>query len=179
MLTCPAVHIPTRSLLRSSSTPEPSDPLHSVVSLALSLFLSVAVSRSLAGRCDGDGSLYQHGECFGSWGKSLFSAAATATTATGSTPGRGQTGPRPLESTVDESRGRLGGPRTKDPEWSGRHRTTGRHCHDQCRRRRRPESAWRLAAPADGPELAPEPTVSLLLPEGATAAPQPGSLGPA
>jgi hypothetical protein len=31
MLTCPAVHIPTRSLLRSSSTPEPSDPLHSVV----------------------------------------------------------------------------------------------------------------------------------------------------
>ncbi len=31
MLTCPAVHIPTRSLLRSSSTPEPSDPLCSVV----------------------------------------------------------------------------------------------------------------------------------------------------
>ena len=31
MLICPAVHIPTRSLLRSSSTPEPSDPLYSIV----------------------------------------------------------------------------------------------------------------------------------------------------
>ena len=31
MLECPAVHIPTRSLLRSSSTPEPSDPLYSVI----------------------------------------------------------------------------------------------------------------------------------------------------
>ena len=30
MLICPAVHIPTRSLLRSSSTPEPSDPLYSI-----------------------------------------------------------------------------------------------------------------------------------------------------
>ena len=31
MFMCPAVHIPTRSWLRSSSTPEPSDPLYSVV----------------------------------------------------------------------------------------------------------------------------------------------------
>ena len=31
MLICPAVHIPTRSLLRSSSTPEPSDPPYSIV----------------------------------------------------------------------------------------------------------------------------------------------------
>jgi len=34
---CPAVHIPTRSWLRSSSTPEPSDPLYSVVFLFLSI----------------------------------------------------------------------------------------------------------------------------------------------
>lgn len=34
MLICPAVHIPTRSLLRSSSTPEPSDPLCSVVTFS-------------------------------------------------------------------------------------------------------------------------------------------------
>ena len=31
MFMCPAVHIPTRSWLRSSSTPEPSDPLYSVM----------------------------------------------------------------------------------------------------------------------------------------------------
>ena len=31
MFMCPAVHITTRSSLRSSSTPEPSDPLYSVV----------------------------------------------------------------------------------------------------------------------------------------------------
>lgn len=40
MLICPAVHIPTRSLLRSSSTPEPSDPLCSVVILTTIASLS-------------------------------------------------------------------------------------------------------------------------------------------
>jgi hypothetical protein len=45
MLICPAVHIPTRSLLRSSSTPEPSDPLCSVVILKTIASLSRQKSR--------------------------------------------------------------------------------------------------------------------------------------
>jgi hypothetical protein len=41
MIMCPAVHMATRSLLRSSSTHEPSDPLSRVKILIFFLFLFI------------------------------------------------------------------------------------------------------------------------------------------
>jgi hypothetical protein len=127
MLTCPAVHIPTRSLLRSSSTPEPSDPLHSVVTHS-SLFVRHSLMTPFRCRfCAATATAhdYQHGECLGSSRQSFLSddrpsggraidrspdppADPEVSRSVGRTIGphgqlRGQTGPRPRESNVEES----------------------------------------------------------------------------
>ena len=113
MLTCPAVHIPTRSLLRSSSTPEPSDPLHSVVFSSLALSLSCNC-RALTGReplALGAATATAHDDNTGS----VASAVRTSRRLFLGRPWRARRGPGRGRATWG-SRGRLGGPRTKDPE---------------------------------------------------------------
>ena len=145
MLTCPAVHIPTRSLLRSSSTPEPSDPLHSVVTRSLSISL-LQLSRALTGReplagcCDGDSSRGQHGECCFGNSRRVFLGRRLRRARRG--PGRGR-----ATWSVPRTPGR---PPDACLRRSGRVWTTAWYYHDQYRQQPSPRDGY--AAPADEPD---------------------------
>ena len=52
MIMCPAVHMATRSLLRSSSTHEPSDPLSRVKFCKFLHFFSSDINECLSMSCD-------------------------------------------------------------------------------------------------------------------------------
>ncbi len=112
MLICPAVHIPTRSLLRSSSTPEPSDPLYSIVFFFNKAWLQMHSSHLLTRRAKREPER-RRSSLNGSTSPKHVAVIGAPYRRSGRRPSqpRGASGLRPRSSSVAATGRRAGSPR--------------------------------------------------------------------